>query len=217
MKILLLGATGRTGKLVLKKLLEKKCNVTCISRNSQRIEQRKGLTILEGDPRDLVDMQKVIFESDGIISVLNISRNSDFPWSNLRTPKTFLSDTMKVLVPLAQKAKIKRIVVCSAWGVLESRHDIPKWFRWLIDNSNIKFAYQDHERQEKIISESTLRWTVVRPVGLTNSKRMKSVRESFDNRPKPGLVISRSSLAQYLADSVRRDDLIGKKVVISSG
>ncbi len=39
MKILVLGATGRTGKLVLKTALEKGYQVHCLSRNSQRIER----------------------------------------------------------------------------------------------------------------------------------------------------------------------------------
>ncbi|MEO0331023.1 MAG: hypothetical protein AAF223_04960, partial [Bacteroidota bacterium] len=46
------------------------------------------------------------------------------------------------------------------WGVADSINDIPKWFRWFIDNSNIGVAYQDHERQEKILSKSSLDWTI---------------------------------------------------------
>jgi uncharacterized protein YbjT (DUF2867 family) len=43
MRILLLGATGRTGKLVLKRTLEKGYQVHCISRNTSRIEKGDGL------------------------------------------------------------------------------------------------------------------------------------------------------------------------------
>lgn len=215
MKILLLGGTGRTGKLVLKKILENDHQVHCLSRNIDRIEQRDGLTIFEGNPGVKEDLEKAISQCDSVISVLNISRATDFPWSGLKTHKTYLSDVMKILVPIAEEAGINRISVCSAWGVSDSRDYIPKWFKWFIDNSNIGIAYQDHERQEKILVESNLDWTIVRPVGLTNSKRQESIQEIFDNASKPNLLISRQSVAEYLVNSVERLDLVGKKVTIS--
>ncbi|MFP2997783.1 NAD(P)H-binding protein [Spongiivirga sp. MCCC 1A20706] len=215
MKILLLGATGRTGKLVLEKALEKGHRVHCLSRNSQRLTTQNGLKIFEGDPSKSADLEKAISGCNAIISVLNISRTSDFPWSKLRTPATYLSEVMQLLIPIAEKEHINRISICSAWGVADSRKDIPKWFRWFIDNSNIGVAYEDHHRQEKIIVESNLDWTIVRPVGLMNAKRTEKIKETFENKPKPSLLISRKSVATYLLDSLNRTDLVQKKVVIS--
>ncbi|MTI31189.1 NAD(P)-dependent oxidoreductase [Xanthovirga aplysinae] len=212
MKILLLGATGRTGKYVLKQALESDYEVNCLSRNSERIQKQDGITVIEGNPNNKTDLEKAISDCDSIISVLNISRKSDFPWAKLRTPKKYLSDVMNLLVQIAEEGNLKRIVVCSAWGVAETKNDIPKWF---IESSNIGIAYQDHERQEKIISESKLDWTIVRPVGLTNSRRKENIKETFDNNSRPHLTISRQSAAKYLVDCLETDQLIGKKVVIS--
>lgn len=215
MRILLLGATGRTGKLVLKKALEQGYQVNCLSRNINRIENRQNLNLFEGNPASKEDLQKALSGCEAIISVLNISRKSDFPWSALRTPENFLSDVMSLLVPLAEENRINRIIVCSAWGVAETKKDIPGWFNWFIENSNIGVAYKDHERQEKIIESSNLSWSIVRPVGLTNSTKEKKVRESFNNSPKPHLTISRQSVAGYLVESLKNDKLVRKKVVIS--
>lgn len=215
MKILLLGATGRTGKLVLNNALEKGHQVHCLSRNAGRITRQNGLTIFEGSPDNETDLTKAIAGCDAVISVLNISRKTDFPWSALRTPETFLSDVMTLLVPVAERQNLKRISICSAWGVAETKNDIPAWFRWFIDNSNIGVAYRDHERQEKILSESKLNWTIVRPVGLSNSRKKEKIRETLDNNPKPNMLISRQSVAEYLVESLEKDYLIGKKVVVS--
>lgn len=215
MRFLLLGATGRTGKLVLRQALETGYEVNCLSRYSERLRRQEGLTAFEGDPRRKEDLLRAINGCDTVISVLNISRASDFPWARLRTPKTFLSDTMKELVPIASDHGIKRLVVCSAWGVAETKDDLPSWFRWFIDHSNIGVAYADHERQEKLVENSMLDWTIVRPVGLTNTKSIQGIGETFENLPKPKLTISRSSVASYLLESLSRDDLIRKKVVIS--
>ena len=66
MRILLLGATGRTGKLVLKRALEKGWHVNSLSRNPQRIEKRDGLTVFEGSPNNendsLIEKKVVIFK-----------------------------------------------------------------------------------------------------------------------------------------------------------
>ena len=215
MRILLLGATGRTGKIVLKIALDNGYHVNCLARNIERIEKRDGLTIFEGNPTNEVDLKKAIYECDCVISVLNISRKSDFPWASLRTPKTFLSDVMNLLVRISKNKNIKRISICSAWGVAETKNDIPKWFKWFIDNSNIGFAYEDHERQENIISESKLNWTIVRPVGLSNSKKEENIIATFKNKPKPNILISRESVAKYLVASIENNSLIEKKVVIS--
>lgn len=215
MKILLLGATGRTGKLVLKQALDYGHSVNCLARKVERIPDNPALTLFEGNPGRKADLEKAIAGCDAVISVLNISRKSDFPWSRLRTPENYLSEVMSLLIPVAEEEKISRIIVCSAWGVAETRSHIPSWFRWFIENSNIGVAYKDHERQEKIITNSNLNWTIVRPVGLINSNRKQRVLESFDNSPKPSLTISRRSVANYIVESLNQKDLIGQKVVIS--
>ncbi|MEO0338390.1 MAG: NAD(P)-binding oxidoreductase [Bacteroidota bacterium] len=215
MKILLLGATGRTGKLLLSQALDKGHEVHCLSRNIQRLPQHPQLTPFEGDPSKKGDLEKAIIGCQAILSVLNISRTSDFPWAKLRTPKLFLSDTMQQLLPLAKSHAVERVIICSAWGVAETRKDIPGWFRWFIDNSNIGVAYQDHERQEALLEASNLGWTIIRPVGLTNSKRAQSIRTTLYNQPKPSLTVSRLSVAKFILDSLKQADLIGKKVVIS--
>lgn len=217
MKLLLLGATGRTGKLVLDKALKKGYQVNCLARHIERIPKQDGLTVFEGDPNNERDLKTAITDCDRIINVLNVSRTSDFPWAKLRTPKTYLSDVMRLLIPLAETHNIKRLSICSAWGTAETKNDIPKWFKWFINNSNIGVTYKDHERQENIISASHLDWTIVCPVGLTNSKRKERIKESFKNQPKPSITISRNAVADYLVNSLERDDLIRKKVVISKG
>lgn len=215
MKILLLGATGRTGKLVLALALRKGYQVNCLVRNSKRLEEQDSIRIFEGNPSKREDLQSAMTSCECIISVLNVSRKSDFPWSGLRTPKKYLSEVMSLLIPLAEKSRIKRIIVCSAWGVAETKKDIPLWFKWFIEHTNIGKAYQDHERQERLLMQSDLNWTIVRPVGLTNTKKEQGIRETFENVPKPALTISRQRVAQYIVDRIDDDKLIKKAVVIS--
>src|SRR6478672_10306477 len=95
--------------------------------------------------------------------------------AGLRTPKDFLSATMKNIIEVAGKNNIHRVVFTSAWGVSETKKDLPSWFRWLIDHSSLRYPYKDHERQEELIKRSGVEWTAIRPVFLANSKKKKNI------------------------------------------
>lgn len=212
MKILLLGATGRTGKHVLNELLKKGFKVNCLVRDSKKLQEMKGVSIFQGDVGSVADLQNAAHGCEAIINVLNIARTSDFPWAALRTPKDFLSIVMGNILALEIKPKV---ILCSTWGVAETKKDIPFWFRWLIDFSNIGVAYLDHEEQERILENSELEWVIVRPVGLTNFSKKNSLKVTINNALKPSLTISRKSLAYFLVDCLERGDLLFQKVVVS--
>jgi len=216
MNILLLGATGRTGKHALAYALEKGHQVSILVRNPERIAPQPNLLIFEGDPANRIDLQRAMEGCRAVISVLNISRTSDFPWAALRTPKTFLSNAMHKVIGLAKQNNIKRLVFCSAWGVEDSRKEIPFWFRWTIDYSNIKYAYLDHGRQEELVTQSGLDYTIVRPVGLTDFNKKLSITQSEHNLPKPNLLISRKAVALFMVDCLFTTEAQGKTITISN-
>lgn len=196
MKILILGATGRTGKWVLSEALQNGYSVHVLVRDSNKIKTRENLTVFEGTPADKKMFSKAAETCNAIISVLNISRTPDFPWAKLRTPKTFLSDVMHHIVQVSKEHKIKRVIVCSAWGVDETNSEVPFWFRWMIAHSNIGAAYTDHEKQEKILMNSDLNWTIVRPVALINQRKPQKIQVSHNHSPRPKITISRRSVGE---------------------
>lgn len=213
MRILLLGASGRTGKHVLNELLVRGYQVICVVRDSSKLTVHKNLKTIKGDVQDAATLHQSALGCEVIINVLNISRTSDFPWSPLRTPKDFLSKVMGNILTLTNNPKV---ILCSAWGVAETRYEIPFWFRWLIDLSNIKYAYKDHERQEAMLTRSPLPWVIVRPVALTNFIKVSAVKVRHGSNLSPSLFISRTTLAVYLVDQVESSEQHGKKVVVST-
>lgn len=216
MTIFLLGATGRTGKWILANALRAGHTVHILVRDKNKISiSSPNLKIFEGNPTDTAMLRAGIQGCDAVISALNISRNSDFPWSKLRTPPTLLSDTMKLVTAIAAELSIRRLIVISAWGVADTREHIPGWFRWFIDHSNIGPAYTDHARQEKIIRASDTDWTIIRPVGLTNSSKEKEVTVSVENAPRPSLTISRKNLAGFVVKELGKNDHIKQAITVS--
>jgi len=216
MRILLLGATGRTGRLLLEQALDHGHIVHALVREKQKITiERYNLTIFEGTPQDVTALHRAMQGCETVLSALNISRKYEFPWSPLRTPKHFLSSTMDKVVTLSHRNHLRRVVFISAWGVNETKKDLPGWFRWLVNNSVLRHQYNDHEKQEEVLRNSTLDWTAVRPVFLTNSENHKEVFVSEGNEARPNLYISRRNVASFMLDVLEKNLYLCQAPVVS--
>ena len=216
-KILILGATGRTGHLFLQLALKAGFQVNVLVRNTEIFKiNHSNLAVFQGTPTNKDSLKTAMKGCRAVVSALNVSRISDFPWAKLRSPENFLSETIMNVAGLCKDLDINRVIVLSAWGVGDTRKDIPGWFRWLIDHSTIRIAYQDHNRQEQILAASDLRYTIIRPAGLTNFKNAKNITVSLKNKPKTSLTISRKDVAQFILMVLEQGLYIRESPVISS-
>ncbi len=217
-KLLILGSTGRTGKYLLKEALARGFEVNILVRDAKKISiTSEKLSIFEGTPSNREDLAKALQGCTHVLSALNISRNSDFPWAGLRTPKDFLEKTIQNLIDLSKTNPLENVMVISAWGVAETKQDIPFWFRWTIDFSNIKYGYQGHEQQEKLLQNSAINYTIIRPVGLTNFEKLKPIIVTKNNYPKPNLLIPRKNVAKFMLDVLEKKEFFREVLVISEG
>ncbi len=217
MRILILGSTGRTGRILLSEAVMRGHQVTVLVSHKGALRIKSpSIKAFEGTPLNKFTLADAMRDCDAILSALNISRMSDFPWSKLRTSKDFLSASMKHIIEAATENDVKRIVITTAWGVAETQKDIPFWFSWLIKNSNIRYPYYDHERQEQILKSSDMDWTIVRPVGLTDSAKVRDVKVSLNNQPKPSLTISRRNVALFMLEALEKNLYIRGCPVIST-
>tara|TARA_Y100000766_G_scaffold155877_1_gene133824 strand:+ start:1281 stop:1922 length:642 start_codon:yes stop_codon:yes gene_type:complete len=204
MKVFLLGSTGRLGNEILKNLIARKIYTTVLIRNQEKIKwDSEYLDVFVGNPLEIDKLDEAMSNCNIIINALNISRNSDFPWSKLRAPKTLLSETISNLINLSKKHNFYKIISVSAWGVNESKKQLPLWFRWLIDNSNIKHGYLDHEKQEQILTSSNLDYTIIRPVGLSNSQKDESPKITIKSKP-GNILVSRKTISKFIVDNLEK-------------
>lgn len=216
MTILLLGATGRTGNELLGQVLQTGISIHAIVRRAANVSiSSPNLILFESQTLDEPVLRKAMSGCDAVLSTLSISRTSEFPWSPLRTPTHFLSDTLRNVLNVADELAVRRIILTTAWGVHETRQDLPFWFRWLIDYSNLGPAYRDHERQEQLLANSSCQWTIVRPVILTNTQTNKRVIISRQNTPAPHLTISRHTVARFMLHLYQTQGYIQQAVTIS--
>jgi uncharacterized protein YbjT (DUF2867 family) len=210
MKILVLGATGRTGKLFAQLATAQNHQVTAIIRNKKDAILPK-VNYIEGLPIDEQLLTKALQGMDAVVVSLNINRTSDSPFAKVVSPLTLISDSVKAVCSAMEKNNVKRIVSISASGVGDSWNHMFLVVRWLIRYSNIWKAYEDHGRQEQILRKSGLDWTIVRPVMLNDkdSDEYKAV----VGKPSGGS-ISRKGVAKFILDSLESEKYVKDVVTL---
>lgn len=216
MRILLLGATKGLGKEILKEALNLGFEINCLVRNAKKFPiEQNNIRVFEGDATSSIDLENAVQDSKIIISTLNVMRKNLFPWSNITNDKNTISKSSKNIIEISKRKKVKHLISVSAWGVNESLDHIPIWFKLLIKNSNLKYPYIDHGKSEKLLVNSNLNWTILRPSALVNFLNNHQVKESISLKNKPSLIISRKSLAKFIINIVDKKNYYNKIVTVS--
>ena len=215
MKILLFGATGRTGKIILKKAQADGHEITAIVRDSSKL---KGLNvnIIQGTPYDKETVKKAINNCDVVISTLNVSRISDSPWAKLRSPKDMISHSIQNALEAMQENSSKRIIVMGVLGAGESWSKMPFIFRMVVSSGNLKYAYKDHTRQEELLAKSDSNWTVIRLPMLTKDEGEKEIIvKKLNDNTKLKNKINRESVARFILNIMKDENYYKSIVAIS--
>lgn len=215
-KILILGASGRTGKILVDSALDKGYEVTALVRNPDSIQRsHPSLTLVKGSPYELGDLQKAIGTNEAILVALNNPRASDMPWAKPVGPPDVITKSVHNALTVMQANSVSRLVVLSAFGVGDS-FDLNPWLtRFFIRNTNLNVAYQDHEATEKLLRTSTVNWTTVRPVALSDKTAIKPVAVSYTEKLSLSASISRKAVAEFMLDSLENPAYFGKTPTIS--
>ena len=211
MKILLIGATGRTGKLILKKAIEDKHEVTAIVRDPSKIKDLNA-KVIQGSPYDAETVKTAIKNCDAVICTLNVSRKSDNPWAKLRSPKDLISRSVANALEGMKENNIKRIITLSALGAGDSKKKMPFIFNIFLSITNLKYAFTDHTRQEELLAESNMEWTVIRLPMLTDDNGEAEILVNKNNGVRLNKNINRESVARFIL-SILNDQKYFKTVV----
>lgn len=215
--IAVVGANGRTGIEIVKQALEKGWVVKALVRDKQKIKlANPNLQVIEGNPMRIDDVRKVIKETHAIFVALNIGRKSDLPWAKVTSPLDLLYTSMKNIIFAMNENGVKRVITVSAWGTGDSYKETNWIFKFLIKKTNVGVAYAGHEDQERVLRTSGLKWTSVRPVGLSSSEKQKPVRVSIKGDKKLNMTISRKDVARFMLDIVDDEKYYQQELSISS-
>lgn len=213
--ILLFGATGRTGRQVLKYALDKGYRVTALVRNPEKItEKSDGLTVIKELPTDIDDVRKAILKCDRVISTLNpISEKDLITLKKIQTPR-ILEKSIRNAIECMGEYRIKKIAVVSSIGTGET-YPLAPWFMRLLGKiTNFRNSFDDHNEQESQLMNSDLDWVITRPVSLNNNEELQNLVINYDKKPSP-FKISRRQLAKFLVDCLETEEFFKKALILS--
>jgi putative NADH-flavin reductase len=214
-RILLLGATGRTGRHVLTCALAQGLQVVALVRSPDRVTVRSDrLTVMMGSPLNPSDVAVAIEGCDAVVSALNNIHTSDRPWANHLCPPMLMTHCISNCISAMRKEGIRRLVVMSAIGVGNSFAYAPAVLRWLIRHTNLRRSYEDQDAQERILSQSGLEWTSVRVAGLTNWEHLRKLMVGVGSEADTRTSIRRERAARFLLDCLWGVQYIGQTPLI---
>ncbi|KAF4988849.1 hypothetical protein FGRMN_9523 [Fusarium graminum] len=149
MHFFLLGATGRTGKLVVSELLSQNHTAIALVRNPSSLTAQPGLTIVTGSPLSKDDIRRALKATPGqlpsaAIMTLNANRKSESPLAAPLSPPRFLADSCDNACEVLKEVGIHRFVVMSTAGVGDSWGNLPLLSRAFMGLTNVKYALEDH-------------------------------------------------------------------------
>ena len=209
MKLLILGATGGTGRSTLKEAKALGHDVTVFVRERGKLsaEEQAGTRVLTGSlPEDEPVLAEAMRGQNAVISALG--RGLSFK------PEDLMKRSVPVILRTMGQAGVRRLIFTSAFGIGETWRDTPLLPR-LFARTLLRGIYADKTLGEALIRQSDLDWTIVHPTALTDGPRTGTWR-SGERLPLAALPkISRGDAGAFLVSQLNDTSYIRKTVLVS--
>jgi uncharacterized protein YbjT (DUF2867 family) len=205
-KVLVLGATGGTGRAIVEQLKQLGHSPVALVR-SAATARSLDTTLVEGDARDESVLAAAVASCDAVISALGT------PASPFREV-TLLSTATRALVAAMRRRGVRRLIAITGIGAGDSRGHGGFLFDRLIMPLLLGKVYADKNRQEQIVADSGLEWVLVRPAILNDKPPRGKVRALVDLNGLHGGTIARGDVAKFVIDQLGSDAFLGKRPLI---
>jgi putative NADH-flavin reductase len=161
MKLVVFGASGKTGILLVYQALEKGHEVTAFARKPESVTIRHDrLRVLQGDILQYDRVRTAVEGSEVVLSTLGVYS---------RKPTTALSEGTANIARAMKECGVKRLICMSSAGVLGN--DAGFLFDKILIPMFLNEEFKDKKRQLQVIRGSGLEWVVIRPSSLTDSPK----------------------------------------------
>jgi len=197
-KILVIGATGGTGRFIVNQALAQGHEVTALVRSPEKAHELIGAKLIVGDARDGATLHKALKGQQVVISALGT------PVSPFREV-TLLSTATQALVSAMKAENVPRLICITGIGAGDSKGHGGFLFDHLILPLLLRKVYADKNRQEEIVRKSGLDWILVRPTVLNNNSSRDTIRALTNLSDFHGGTISREDVAKFCLDQVHSD------------
>jgi putative NADH-flavin reductase len=168
MRIVVFGANGPTGRLLVSQALAAGHWVTAVTRRPDEFPQRHPhLTVAAADVLNQLAVDTVVAGADAVLSTLGA------PFG--RRPVRVYSLGARNILAAMKRHSVRRLVVVSSSATDAKPYaDAGFFFNRVLQpfvvNVLGKTVYDDMRRMEQLIRNSNIDWTIVRPSGLFDTE-----------------------------------------------
>lgn len=195
MRIVIFGSTGGTGRELVNQALERGWEVIAFARQPAQLAiKHPRLYPVQGDVLDPKAVADAVEGADVALSALGVRLG--------QPPGTVRSQGTRHIVNALDAAGISRFVSVSTLGVGDSRQRQSTMARWLLPRIIGAERLAEAERQEQIIADSLLAWTILRPARLVDGPSSQRYRLGTDLRTGLSSQTRRADLATALLDQL---------------
>jgi putative NADH-flavin reductase len=198
-RVLIIGATGGTGRQLVRQALERGYAVTALVRDPSRLQMdHPQLRVVQGDVLDASSVESAMYGQEAVLSALGHKRY--FP------PTRILSEGTRNILRAMETQGVPRLVCETSLGIGDSAGRLGLYYTFFIIPLILPFYFGDKARQEKLIAGSGLEWVIVRPGVLNNGDRRGRYRMGHDVG---SLIltasISRADVAEFMLNQLVSD------------
>jgi len=172
-RLLVVGATGGTGRELVNQALERGYEVTAFVRNPAKMQlTHPRLKIMQGDVFDANSVDAAVRGQDAVVSALGHRR--------IFVPSRVQAEGARNVLRAMEAHGVKRFVCETSLGLGNSVGRMGLLSTFFVLPLILPIYFWDKSRQEQVIAASALEWVIVRPGVLTNGAKRGVYRHGFD-------------------------------------
>jgi putative NADH-flavin reductase len=196
MKIIVFGASGGTGREIVRQGLERGHHVTAFVRTPAKLRiSHERLTVVRGNVMDADAVAAAVKGHDAVLFAVGHRQYVG--------PSRILSVGTHHVARAMETHGVKRLVVETALGVGDSAGRLGLYYTLFVIPFILPFYWYDKGRQERVVRESGLEWVIVRPGQLTNGRPRGRYRHGAKVGSFPWSVsISRADTADFMLNQL---------------
>ncbi|PBB98280.1 NAD(P)H-binding protein [Mesorhizobium sp. WSM3862] len=196
MKLLIFGASGATGRALVSGALAEDHLVTAFVRTPRKLAiSHDRLSVTVGDVADCKAVEGAIAGHDAVLSCLGVG-------VPLKHDAAVIAG-IGFIVEAMQRSGPTRLIYQSFLGVRDSRRQLGPLLGGIVVPLVLRHEAADHEAKERLITQSGLDWTIVRPPKLGNGPATGRFRHGHGIRARSLLpTLARADVAAFMLDQV---------------
>jgi uncharacterized protein YbjT (DUF2867 family) len=206
MKVLVVGAAGKTGRAVVDQARAAGHEVTAFVHDADGYAV-PDVHVREGDATDPAAMDAAVVGQDAVIDTIG----GKTPYKHT----TLESSAAATIIASMRRNGVGRLVVTSMIGEGDSTANTPFYARILLATF-LRGATPDKAGMEKAVDASGLDWIIVRPAILSDDPATGDVRVYRPDTGEKAHTITRADLASFLVAQLTTDEHLQRAVTVAN-